>query len=187
MNDTHGSCTGAARSTSGHWAAHGHARNTRGPRTTVQGHRPCMGEPRRPRAALGRCAQGRAVPGIARTALGHCALRRGHCTCASRRAALAGRHGMPGRRAWPRHAAGGRGGSSARGVEVRGGRRDLPLRRQQLQARRVRRGGREEGRGGRVGGSTRRARTPARTGRWAALRPLRESRLGRRDGFSWEG
>jgi hypothetical protein len=148
MNDTHGSCTGAARSTSGHWAAHGHARNTRGPRTTVQGHRPCMGEPRRPRAALGRCAQGRAVPGIARTALGHCALRRGHCTCASRRAALAGRHGMPGRRAWPRHAAGGRGGSSARGVEVRGGRRDLPLRRQQLQARRVRRGGREEGRGG---------------------------------------
>jgi hypothetical protein len=120
MNDTHGSCTGAARSTSGHWAAHGHARNTRGPRTTVQGHRPCMGEPRRPRAALGRCAQGRAVPGIARTALGHCALRRGHCTCASRRAALAGRHGMPGRRAWPRHAAGGRGGSSARGVEERG-------------------------------------------------------------------
>jgi hypothetical protein len=178
MNDTHGSCTGAARSTSGHWAAHGHDRNARGPRTTVQGHRPCMGEPRRPRAALGRCAQGRAVPGIARTALGH-------CTCASRRAALAGRHGMPGRRTWPRCR--GQGRELGQRGRREGGRRDLPLRRQQLQARRVRRGGREEGRGGRVGGSTRRARTPARTGRWAALRPLRESRLGRRDGFSWEG
>jgi hypothetical protein len=62
-----------------------------------------------------------------------------------------------------------------RGRRERGGRRDLPRRRQQLQARRVRRGGREEGRG--VGGSVRRARTSARTGRWAALRPPGESRL----------
>jgi hypothetical protein len=142
--------------------------------------RVCRDAPWAPRAAPG-CAGGTArAPGRATGTACH-ALRVRQDS--ARRARWPPRDAGLSRLATPRCR--GQGRELGRRGRREGGMRDLPRRRQQLQARRVRRGGREDGRG--VGGSVRQAWTLARTGRWAALRPLGESRLVRTDGFSWEG